>query len=114
MNIRPATIEDLKAMDSVPKVTTRAMAVEQDGEVIAIWGIYPRNTRYVLYSTLGPKFRESKRNWVHGIKAVKQLLASVPNMPVLASADPDIDGSDRLLLHMGFKHLTERTFQWQR
>ena len=113
MIIRPATREDLKAVDGeAPAKTTRALAAVEGEEVIAIWGIYPQNSRYVLFSSLSPKFKACKRNFIVGIESVRQLLASRPWMPVIAEADPDIPGSDVLLKHMGFDHVFGRVYQW--
>lgn len=111
--IRNATAQDLITIDgALPKMTTRAQVMEQDGEVIAIWGIYPLNTRYFMFSSLTDKFRANKRAVVQGIKAVKALIASRPNLPVLAIADPSVEGSTVLLEHMGFERHHGDLFQW--
>lgn len=113
ITIRPGTYADMKAVDGMPPSrSARCQAAEEDGEVVAIWGIYPQNTRYVMFSHLSPRFRENKRNFIVGIAAIKSLIASRPSMPVLAIADPEIEGSEILLEHMGFVHIIGRTYQW--
>ena len=48
---------------------------------------------------------------IRGIRAVMEM---VGNLPVHALADPEIEGSERLLEHMGFKRLQDRIYEWQR
>ena len=113
IRIRPATYADLAAVDGTPPArTSRSMVAEEDGKVIGLWGIYPLNTRYVLFSSLTPAFRRNKRHFALGVAAARRLIASRPPMPVIAQADPEIAGSDVLLKHMGFIHLHGSTYQW--
>ena len=113
MIIRPATREDLASVDGqAPTRTCRAQAVIEDGKCIAVWGVYVMNTRRVLFANFTPAFRKSRRNFVVGIKALKQFLAEGPDLPILSRADPEIPGSDVLLEHIGFEHLHGRLYQW--
>lgn len=112
MNIRPATAEDLQAVDGMaPARTCRALVAEESGRTLAIFGIYPMNTRYVMFSHATDEFRRNKRRVVMGIRAMQSLIASRPAMPLLAYADPEIPGSDVLLKHMGFEPFNERVYQ---
>ena len=113
ITIRPATYDDLVAIDGMaPPRTCRAQAAVQDGKVVAVWGIYPFNTRFMLFSNLSDEFLAKKRNVVIGIAAVWKLLADRPKLPVLAFADPEIKGSDALVKHMGFECLSGDLYQW--
>lgn len=112
MNIRPATAEDLRAIDgTAPSRTCRALVAEESGRTLAVFGIYPMNTRYVMFSHATDEFRKNKRRVVAGIRAMRALIGSRPAMPLLAHADPDIKGSDVLLKHMGFEPFNERVYQ---
>ena len=113
MIIRAATAEDLAAVDGKPLARTcRALTAEQDGRTLAVFGIYPMNTRYVMFSHATEEFRRDKRRVVAGIRAIRKLIESRPAMPLLAYADPDIPGSEVLLKHMGFDHFEKRVWQW--
>ncbi len=115
ITIRPATLEDMTAIDGQPPPRTcRAHAAIEDGKVVAVWGIYPINTRFLLFSSLSDEFLARRRNVVLGIAAVWKLLADRPRLPVLAIADPEIKGSDVLVRHMGFDHLHGDVWQLDR
>lgn len=113
MTVRPATYQDIVSLDGQPPIRTcRAMVAEEDGKVIGIWGIYTQNTRYVLFSSFTTEFRKRKRNFAIAVKSAWDLIRSRPSMPVIAEADPDIEGSDVLLIHMGFTKLDGRVYEW--
>ncbi|MCH9835655.1 hypothetical protein K0U83_08315 [bacterium] len=113
ITVRPATYEDIVRLDGQPPARTcRAMVAEEDGRVTGIWGFYTHNTRYVLFSSFSPEFRRHKRNFVIAVKSAREMIASQPPMPVIAVADPDIEGSDVLLTHMGFTQLDGSLYQW--
>lgn len=114
MQIRPATLADLTAIDGTPPPhTARAMAAVEDGQTIGVWGIYPFNTRYVLFSSFSARFRQRRRNFVRAVASARALIASRPPLPVIAVADPAIEGSQTLLRHMGFSHLHGSIWQWR-
>lgn len=110
MNIRPATREDVLSV-SPRRETCRALAVENSGRLIAVFGIYPLCTRWVMFAWATDEFRANKRMVVAGIRAMWALIASRPFMPIIAHADPAIPGSDVLLKHMGFESLSEGFYQ---
>lgn len=112
ITVRPATYEDIVRLDGQPPARTcRAMVAEEDGRVTGIWGFYTHNTRYVLFSSFSPEFRRHKRNFVIAVKSARELFYRLPEMPLLAEADPDIEGSDVLLKHLGFTQLDGRLYQ---
>jgi hypothetical protein len=46
------------------------MVVEESGRTVAVFGLYARSTRYVLFSSLTDEIRKNKRLMVKGIRAV--------------------------------------------
>ena len=113
MNLRYATAEDFLKLDgATPKRTGRAIAaVSDDGEVIGIGGVYPDQTRYVMFSNLGEKLKANKRDLLKAIKGMRDLVKDLPYMPIIAEADPEICGSETLLKHLGFHHVFGRIWQ---
>lgn len=110
MIIRPATREDISAVGH-RRETCRALVAEDNGKTLAIFGIYPFSTRWVLFAWATDEYRKNRRAVVAGIKAIRELIESRPAMPLLAHADPAIPGSDVLLKHMGFEQLSEGIYQ---
>lgn len=110
MNIRPATDKDILTVGH-RRETCRALAVEDSGRLMAVFGIYPFSTRWVMFAWASDEFRANKRAVVAGVRAMWHLIASRPAMPILAHADPEIPGSDVLLKHMGFELLNEGIYQ---
>ena len=112
MNFRPATAEDMIAVDgALPPKTCRALVAEDNGKVECVFGIYQHSTRYVLFSSCTDEFRTNKRAVVKAVRKMWEIIAQRPPMPLLAHADPEIKGSDVLLNHMGFERLTGDVFQ---
>lgn len=95
----------------MPAKTCRAMTAEDSGRVLAVFGVYAKGTRWIMFSSLTDEFRANKRAMVLGVKAMWGLLAGRPAMPILAHADPEIKGSDVLLKHMGFEPLHGGIYQ---
>ncbi len=114
IQIRPSTLQDFIDLDGqTPKQSVRAMSAVNDcGKVVALWGIYPHKTRWLLFSHLSNEFKADKRNIAKGCKVVWEMLEERPFMPVIAIADEDTQGSDVLLQHMGFKQVSGRVYQW--
>ena len=110
--VRAATAADLEAVDgTLPAKTCRALVLEDDNRRLAVFGIYPMNTRYVMFASISDECRANKRGMVTGIRAIKELIASRPPMPLLSQADPAIKNSDVLLKHMGFEQLQGSIYQ---
>lgn len=113
MQIVPATMELLQRFyGEVPKRSQRAVVAIKDDRIIGVAGIYTDDERSVMFSQMTEECRQDKRTVVRGIRAVMKL-AMARAMPVMALADPAIEGSERLLEHMGFVHLKDRIYQWQ-
>ena len=112
ITVRSATTSDFESIDgSPPGRTVRALVLEQDGRRLALFGVYPMNTNYVMFSTFTDECRANKRAMAMAVKSIWQLIAKIPAMPLLAHADPEIKGSDVLLRHMGFEQYREGFYQ---
>ena len=106
--IRPATTEHFERIRSKPEKTARAFAVVRGKDVLGIGGVYRDGATLVMFSELTDELRKDKRSLVKLVRAVKPMLRP----RTLALADPDIEGSDVLLEHMGFEPLEGRIYQW--
>jgi hypothetical protein len=114
VRIVPATADLLQRFyGAAPTRSQRAVVAIKDDRVIGVAGVYPDGERAVMFSDLTDELRADKRAVVRGIRAVLEL-ASKRDMPVHAWADPKVEGSERLLLHMGFEHLKDRVYQWRK
>lgn len=114
MIIRPATRQDFIELEGTPpcRSSFAETALSDDGRILAIWGIYPHKTRWMMFSHFTEEFRRNKRYMVKAVRSVMELLADRPWMPVIAVADQEIDGSEVLLQHMGFDHVYGDVYQW--
>ena len=113
VQIVPATYELLERFyGAAPTRSQRAVVAVKGDEVIGIAGIYTDDERSVMFSDLTDELRQDKRSVIRGVRAVMKL-ALRRALPVYAWADPEIDGSDRLLVHMGFEHYKDGVYRWQ-
>lgn len=111
--IVPATAELLKRFyGEAPKRTQKAVVALAGERVVGVAGVYVDEERQVMFSDLTDELRRDKRTVIRGIRAVMQLASA--KMPVHALADPQIEGSETLLEHMGFKPLEGRVYEWQK
>ena len=99
MVIRWATREDILAFygRDVP-YTVRALAAEKNGEIVGIGGFYFDGDAAVAFSDVRASAM-SKREFVRGARAVKDLLHEV-KVDVVAKAGPS---GDIALRHFGFE-----------
>ena len=113
--IVPATAEMIRALHKELPRTVRAIAAVEDGRVLGIGGLYPQDGYLVLFGAVAPETRAEmcrhKRTLLRVVWAVLGM-AIKRRTPVLAMADPDIDGSERLLLHLGFIPQDNASYQW--
>jgi hypothetical protein len=113
VHIVPATAELLERFyGSAPTRSQRAVVAIKDDRVIGVAGIYTEDESSVMFSDLTDELRKDKRTVVRGIREVMKLAARRA-LPVYALADPEVDGSERLLLHMGFEHYRDGIYRWQ-
>lgn len=112
MHIVPATAALLERFYGfVPKRSQRAMVAVKDERVIGVAGVYTDDERLVMFTDLTDELRHDKRTMVRGIREVMKL-ATRRDLPVYAWADPEIEGSERLLDHVGFEHIRDRVYRW--
>lgn len=113
MKIRTAQAEDFIALDGKgPARTSRAVTVlADDGEVMGIGGVYPDSTRWVMFAFITDRLRADKRALIKTIHTLQALLRQLPDMPIIAEADPAICGSETLLQHLGFHNVFGRIWQ---
>lgn len=113
MKLVPATMELLQRFyGEKPARSQRAVVAMKGDRIVGVAGIYTDAERSVMFSEMTDECRKDKRAVVMGIRAV-MALAKARAMPVHALADPGIEGSERLLEHMGFEHLRDGIYQWQ-
>lgn len=111
--IVPATQELLERFYGyTPKRSQRAVVAVDGERVIGVAGVYMDDGRQVMFSDLTDEIRKDKRTIVRGIREVLRLAAK-RHLPVHALADPEIEGSETLLRHMGFEEIADRIYQWQ-
>ncbi len=116
--IYPAT-EELVARfyaerpDGRPKVTTRSVVAVKDGKPVGIGGfIVERDAgRVVLFGDLTDELRSDKRLLVRGYRAVLDM-AKAYGLRIHSYAEPTIDGSEKLLSHMGGRNLGNRVYEF--
>lgn len=110
IEILPATPELLaRFYGDTPKRTSRAVAVVSGDEVLGVGGVYREGANSVLFSDMKDELRKNKRALVKAVRAVMRLMKGT----VYSWADPDIEGSDVLLKHMGFEPYGDGVYQWQ-
>ena len=113
--IVPATAEMIRTLHAELPRTVRAFAAVEGERVLGVAALYPQEGCLILCGIVAPETRaEMKRHRRTLLRCVWTALAIAVKrgMPVLAIADPDIEGSDRLLLHLGFTPRDGR-FEWE-
>ena len=116
VDILPATPMTLREFyDDKICHTQRAYIVFEDGEPIAVFGIYLEKSRMVLFSDIRPDIRdkldEYKRVIVQCVRKTQQLIKNSA-VPVSALADPEHEGSNTLLEHVGLTHIQGGVYKW--
>lgn len=110
----PTTRERMEQVtgDPIP-YTTVAFEVLWDSQSLGFIGYYRMGTYYVLYSWINDniELQRYRRAVVLAYCRMMNLLLE-KGLPIYSHADEDIDGSDRLLEHIGFKQKQGRTYKW--
>jgi hypothetical protein len=88
----------------------KAFVAIKDDRIIGAAGVYADVQRVVVFARLTDELRADKRAVVKGIRKIMSLVPE--GLPAHAVADPEIDGSDRLLTHMGFSPLSSGVYEW--
>jgi len=109
--IVPATQAMLQELGERPKGTGRAYAVILEGRTLGVCGYYQDHGRLVLYARVTPELRRWKKLI---LRCARMTMAAADRLraPVVALAQPDIPGSARTLLALGFEHV-EQELYWR-
>lgn len=91
--------------------TIRAVAAVRGEEVLGVAGLYCDGTWTQMFSALTDELRRDRRGLVKISRAVMDLAR--PRAPVYAEADPEIEGSRKLLEHLGFKPVRGNLYVWE-
>lgn len=105
----PATQAMLKELGERPKGTGRAYAAVMEGRTLGVCGYYQDHGRLVLYAQVTPELRRWKKVILRGAK-MTMAAADRLRAPVVAMAQPDVPGSDRTLIWLGFEHVEEELY----
>lgn len=94
-----ATPEMVAAVDGPQRMTVRALAVLQDGELRGVAGYTVEAGRAVVFSKIIGKLPA-----VTIVRVAKKVIAMAEEsgLPVAAMPDPDIPGSKQFLQYLGF------------
>lgn len=114
IEIVPATADLLmRFYGKLPVPTVRALAAMEGDEVLGVTGFYPDCGRMVLFAKIGEKVdrrRHARRIFSTARRVLEQ--ARSFGMPVEAVADPEIEGSERLIVHLGAKRVHREIYRW--
>lgn len=101
--IVPAT-RDLLAQIGIEQLprTVEAFVALQDERPVACAGVYLDGQRMVAFSHLTPEVRADRRVIVAGYRRMIEIAAG-RGLPLHATPDPTVPGSEALLEHMGFQ-----------
>ena len=86
----------------IPKKTMRSVVAIHNGKPVAVAGVTPIPQGYALFSDMSDEFRKHKSFKRTLIKGYRMLLSSLPDVKIYSHADPEIEGSETLLKHLGF------------
>ena len=116
VDIRPATHDDVMrvAKEPLPK-TGRTLAIEAKGDLVAITGYYFAQGNVVIYCMVDQIAKEKSDFYALDIVRCGQMIieeAKKLGMPILAAADRNIPGSDKLLLYLGFQPTLGGIYKW--
>lgn len=116
-NLYPATKDKIEQMigDKL-KFTVKAFVLSCDNEDIGVIGVHNQNTHLLLFSYIRPEIQQKLKKYKRGvIKAYRHMLEYIKNQPltVYSEAEEGIDGSDRLLKHIGFSPFKGRIYVWR-
>lgn len=117
IEVKPATYDSLKYFPGALHKTQQSVVTYQDGKPLILAGLYPENGRHILFAEVSPEVRQNiikyKRAIIHAYRAI-MTVAKDKGLLVHCGADPDIEGSDRLLAHMGFEYHSGQVWVWRK
>lgn len=110
--IRPVTRADLETFEQSGIGTVRGLAVVVDGEVLGVCGLMYTSPMQA-FSHIRPELKRHPRLILRAARALAGILDNC-NSTVFAFADEDHATSQAFLSHIGFKHVDERTYVWDK
>lgn len=87
-----------------PKETFKSLVVMDGDKPVGVAGLHLNNGKAIVFTDISDELREHKSFKRMVIKVYRKWMSILPNMPVYAQADPEIEGSEKLLIHAGFEH----------
>lgn len=108
IEIVPATQELLRDFYGKSHArTARALVVLEDTKPIAVVGVAIEDSCNVVFSDVIPEVRAHIRDYRRGVVqcARRVMRLARRGLPIYATADPEVEGSGRLLTHMGFEQI---------
>jgi hypothetical protein len=103
--IRQATAADIAAFyGETPRRSMRALVAVLDGKPVGLAGVYYHQGQVVAFSETKPELQGMRHAIGRGALAVLAMLKRM-NIPVLALAQQDIEGSAAFLARCGFEHV---------
>jgi hypothetical protein len=101
ISVIPASPEIMRELfNGMDAVTVKAVALLDDGEVIAVGGSYRSNGGHVLFMKATDAARKKP---IALYKAAKEFASR--HKVIYAYCDTEINGSDRFLEHLGMKKI---------
>ena len=99
--IAPATPELLQRCRETrwPTLHAGICSIEEDGQVSGVCGLVQSQGRFWLFATLTSESRRP-RTIARGLRELKSILEG---RVIYALADPDVEGSERVVQHLGFE-----------
>lgn len=86
----------------VPRETIKTVVAVDDGKPLAVAGVRSVPQGMVMFSDMSEEFKQRKDYKKTLIKGYRKLFKSLPDVKIYSHADPEIEGSDVLLKHLGF------------
>ena len=113
MKIRPAEHRDAIDMwGSTYQDTVRALAIEDQGELLAITGLR-YSVPVMCFCDARPGLKRSPKTILKAARQVTQMVSEA-DTDVFALADEDEPTSMNFLSHIGFEHIHGRLYKWPR
>jgi hypothetical protein len=114
MKLIPATAELWTAFYGKPPTRSMRAWVGMVGEdVVGVVGMYHDTNRMVLFCDMKPEARAYKRVIVKTALFMESTIRTL-GLPVVATADCAIAGSERLLRRIGFEETSQGVFAYER
>lgn len=114
--IVPGTPELLQRFyGKLPSQSTRALVLKEGEKLLVVAGLYTKECGQVLFGDFSPEMDRTKykREFVLCMRRLLSM-AKQNGLPVYSKAKPTVDGSDRLLIHFGFKPVTDEVYLWRK